>query len=263
MFSWKRAVKEDRALTRRRVVWLILVVVILLLALTGCSPQEMKPIDPNNGMWDRFFVYPLKLMMDLSAQVLFGSYGLAILAVTIIIRLLLLPLMMKQLRSMRMMQALQPEMQKIREKYKNDPQKMQEETMKLFQKHNVNPLSGCLPALIQMPILIAFYYAIMRSEEVRTHTFLWMNLGAPDPYYIMPVLAAMTTYLQSKVMGTTNNNPQAQLFLIIMPAMILFIAITLPSALSLYWVFSNLFTIVQTLVLKWTGYLQPQEGAAK
>jgi membrane protein insertase, YidC/Oxa1 family, C-terminal domain len=111
--------------------------------------------------------------------------------------------------------------------------------------------------------LIAFYYAIMRSEEVRTHSFLWMNLGAPDPYYLMPVLAAVTTYLQSKVMGTTNNNPQAQLFLFIMPAMILFIAITLPSALSLYWVFSNLFTIGQTLVLKRIGYLQPQEGTAK
>lgn len=210
------------------------------------------PIDPNTGgFWDRYFVFPLSWLLDQSAIYLGGSYGLAILATTILIRLAVLPLMIKQLKSSKAMQAVQPELQKVREKYKDNQQKIQEETMKLFQKYNVNPLAGCLPLLVQMPILIAFYQAIMRNESVRTHDFLWMALGQPDPIYLLPVLAAITTFLQTKMMGTgMPDNPQMKMMLYIMPAMILFIAVTLPSALSLYWVFGNIFTIMQTFFIK-------------
>ncbi len=96
------------------------------------------------------------------------------------------------------MQELQPELKKIKDKYKDDAKKQQEETMKLFQKEGVNPLAGCFPILIQMPILIALYAAIMRNGHIGEHTFLWMQLGTKDPYYILPLLAAVTTYLQQK-----------------------------------------------------------------
>src|SRR5690606_26726338 len=135
-----------------------------ILLASGCTNIE-APIDPEGGIWDRYFVYPLARALDYFAKLLnpsgdvaYDHYGWAIIIVTIILRLLTLPLMIKQIKSSRMMAALQPEMQKIREKYQKDQQKMQQETMKLFQQHNVNPLAGCLPILVQMPILIAFYH---------------------------------------------------------------------------------------------------------
>src|SRR5690606_17026494 len=120
-------------------------------------------------------------------------------------RLAILPLMIKQTKNSKAMQAVQPEMQKLREKYSSKDaktqQKLQEEMMKLFQTHNVNPLAGCFPLLIQMPILIGFYQAIMRTEGIaKAGDFLWFDLGQPDPYYILPIIAAATTFLQQKIM---------------------------------------------------------------
>ena len=248
---------------KRSGVWLSLLLLVLLS--TGCSPESyMKPIDPNGGIWDRYFVFPLSWTLDTVAGWLAGSYGLSILIVTVIIRFFILPLMYKQMKSSKQLQEIQPELMKLQKKYKNNQEKLQLETMKLFQKHNVNPLMGCLPILIQMPILIAFYHAIMRNSEMREHSFLGMNLGAPDPLYVLPALAALTTYFQTlvsrKMMPTqsalTPQMEQQQQMLkmmsVILPAMILFIAITLPSALSLYWVYSNVFSILQTVLLyKW------------
>ena len=244
---------------------MVLSVLFFILILAGCGTDYLTnppPINPETGgFWDRYFVFPLSWLLDQSSLFLGGNYGLGILATTIIIRLAVLPLMVKQLKSSKAMQAIQPELQKVKEKYKDNQQKIQEETMKLFQKNNVNPLAGCLPLLVQMPILIAFYQAIMRNESVRTHDFLWMALGQPDPLYILPILAAITTFLQTKLMGTgMPQNPQMQMMLYIMPAMILFIAVTLPSALSLYWVFGNIFTIIQTFFIKGNPIVPAQEG---
>ncbi|UFJ40449.1 membrane protein insertase YidC [Brevibacillus humidisoli] len=239
----------------------------LMLLLSGCNVTNPPPIsEESEGFWDQFFVWPLYWLIRESSLLLGDNYGLGILVATIIIRLIVLPLMIKQIKSSKKMQELQPEMQKIREKYKNDPQKAQQETMMLFQKHNINPLAGCLPLLVQMPILIAFYHAIIRAPEIKDHNFLWMALGQPDPYYILPILAAITTYLQSKVMGAVmQNNPQMQMMYVLMPIMILAIAVTLPSALSLYWVYGNLFTIVQTYFLYRDKNTQssPKGGTAK
>nr|WP_054951689.1 membrane protein insertase YidC [Numidum massiliense] len=231
--------------------------------MAGCSTADLqkKEIDPNNGFWDRFFVYPLNLALEWFAKLLFNIYGLSILVVTIILRLLILPLTVKQLKSSKAMQAIQPEMKKIQEKYRNNQQKMQEETMKLMQKHNVNPLAGCLPLLVQMPILIAFYQAIMRNAHISEASFLWLQLGSPDPYYILPVVAGITTYLQQKLI-TVNTNPQMKAMLTIMPLFIVFVAINLPSALALYWVYGNLFTMVQSYFLR-DMYNGRKEGAVK
>ncbi|GGE06103.1 membrane protein insertase MisCA [Marinithermofilum abyssi] len=234
----------------------------LLLLLSGCSPNQAdyQPVNPHGGIWDRFFVYPLTKLLDYTYDVL-GSYGLAILVATILVRLLVLPLTLKQMKSSKEMQALQPELNKMREKYRNNQQKLQEETMKLFQKHNVNPLAGCLPILIQLPILLAFYQAIMRDQEIKASTFLWLQLGQHDPYLILPILAAVTTYLQSVVMGMSDN-PQARVFMFIMPVMIFVLALSFPAALSLYWVYSNLFTMVQYYFLG-DKYKTKREGATR
>jgi YidC/Oxa1 family membrane protein insertase len=160
--------------------------------------------------------------------------------------------MIQQTRSSKAMQAVQPEIQKLREKYKskdaNTQQKLQQETMALFQKNGVNPLAGCLPLLIQMPILLGFYHAIMRTGEIANHNFLWFDLGNPDPFYILPLVAGLTTFLQQKIMmgGMDNPNPQMKMLLYIMPVMIVVFAINFPAALSLYWVIGNIFMIVQT-----------------
>lgn len=253
----------------RRILRLILLGGLLVL-LAGCNVTDPPPINEKpQGFWDQFFVWPLYWLIRESSVLLGDNYGLGILVATIIIRLIILPLMVKQIKSAKKMQELQPEMLKIREKYKNDPQRAQQETMLLLQKHNVNPLAGCLPILVQMPILIAFYHAIIRAPEIKSHSFLWMELGQPDPYYILPILAALTTYLQSKVMGSAmQNSPQMQqmqMMYILMPIMILAIAVTLPSALSLYWVYGNLFSIVQTYFLYRDTNKQssPKGGTAK
>ncbi|MFC8684874.1 membrane protein insertase YidC [Brevibacillus porteri] len=245
----------------------IFMLTMLVLVLSGCNPQAAAPIGPDaTGIWDKYLVYPLSWLIKESALILGNNYGLGILIATIIIRIIVLPLMVKQIKSSKKMQEIQPEMQKIREKHKNDPQKAQAETMALFQKSGVNPLAGCLPMLVQMPILIAFYHAIIRTTEINSQTFLWLTLGEKDPYYILPIVAAITTYLQSKMMGqATQGNPQMQMMIIMMPLMILAIAVTLPSALSLYWVYGNLFTIVQTYFLyRDKGNMPtPKGGASK
>ncbi|NTZ16039.1 membrane protein insertase YidC [Paenibacillus sp. JMULE4] len=246
-------------MTRRLLKYIPLLFVFLLLA--GCSPAN-APIDRENSFWDKWFVGPLSDGLDWFAHMLWGSYGLSILVVTIIIRFIILPLTLKQYRSSKRMQELQPELKKIKDKYKDDAKKQQEETMKLFQKEGVNPLAGCFPILIQMPILIALYAAIMRNGHIGDHTFLWMQLGTKDPYYILPLLAAVTTYLQQKMMSS-QTPPQMQSLMIIFPVLIFVMAMNFASALPLYWVYSNIFTIVQTYFIYKPGKAQPAVATAE
>lgn len=234
---------------------LALILIAVVFISTGCAADPNTPVDPNNGIWDKFFVYPLTLTLDFFGD-LFNNYGLAIIFATILVRLLVLPLMIKQIKSSKAMQDLQPEIKEIKEKYKDNSQKVNEETMKLFQKHNVNPLSGCLPIFIQMPILIAFYHAIMRNQFIQDSTFLWLDLGSKDPFYILPVLAAITTYYSTKTMSaaTTAATPQAaqqqKIMLYLMPAMIFFFSLQFASALTIYWITGNLFTIAQNKLIR-------------
>lgn len=235
--------------SKKRFILLLLLAVVVLLA--GCSPIEntTSTADLKEGnFFKRYLVYPLSLSLDKIADVLGGQYGLSILIVTIVIRFLVLPLNLKQYRSTKAMQKLQPELEKIKKKYKDDTKKQQEETMKLFQQHNVNPLAGCFPLLVQMPILFALYYAIIGNPIIREHTFLWMKLGEADPYYILPILAALTTYIQQKVMSAyqSNMNKQMQTIMLIFPVLIFVMSMQFPAALPLYWVYSNVFTIIQT-----------------
>ncbi|KSU81675.1 MULTISPECIES: YidC family membrane integrase SpoIIIJ [Fictibacillus] len=224
----------------------------LMLLLSGCSSVKTPITSESTGVWNEYVVYPLSWVITQFAEMMGNNYGLSIVVVTILIRLALLPLMIKQTRSSKAMQDIQPELQKLREKYSSKDattqQKLQQETMQLFQSQGVNPLAGCLPLVIQMPILLGFYHAIMRTQEIKNHSFLWFDLGNPDPVYALPIIAGITTFLQQKIMmgGTNNPNPQMKMLLYIMPVMIVVFAINFPAALSLYWVIGNMFMIVQT-----------------
>lgn len=235
---------------------LIVGVLSLFVLLAGCS-QINQPITPESkGVWNQYIIYPLSLLIKQTAHLLGGSYGLSIIVVTILVRLIILPLMIKQTRSSKAMQALQPELAALRKKYSSKDQKtqqkLQQETMTLFQKNGVNPMAGCLPLIIQMPILVGFYHAISRTPEIAKAPFLWLDLGKADPYFILPILAAVTTFIQQKIMmaGTEKQNPQMAMMVWIMPIMILFMAFKFPSALSLYWVVGNIFMIGQTYFIK-------------
>jgi YidC/Oxa1 family membrane protein insertase len=228
----------------------------LFLLLAGCS-QIKQPITANStGFWNQYIVYPLSWVITKVAELLGGSFGLSIIVVTILIRLIILPLMIKQMRSSKAMQALQPELAELKKKYSSKDQKtqqkLQQETMALFQKHGVNPMAGCFPLIIQMPILIGFYHAISRTKAIAAHSFLWFDLGKADPYFILPILAAVTTFIQQKIMmaGTDKQNPQMAMMTWMMPIMIFFFAFKYPAALSLYWVVGNIFMIVQSYFIK-------------
>ncbi|RAK20573.1 YidC/Oxa1 family membrane protein insertase [Anoxybacillus vitaminiphilus] len=253
----------------KRRIWLAFLLVALLAFMSGCT-QINEPITPESkGFWNQYIVYPLSWLITYFANLFNANYGLAIIIVTVLIRLVILPLMIQQTRNSKAMQALQPELQKLREKYSSKDmqtqQKLQQETMLLFQKHGVNPLAGCFPLLIQMPILIGFYHAIMRTEEIANHNFLWFDLGDKDPYYILPLIAGVTTFIQQKMImaGTEQQNPQMAMMLWMMPIMIVIFAINFPAALSLYWVVGNIFMIIQTYFIKGPDIKTANSGGAK
>lgn len=181
-----------------------------------------------------------------------GSAGLAIILLTIGIRLALYPLTKKQAESMAAMKELQPKLKEIQEKYKDKPQEYQKRVMQLYQEKGVNPLGGCFPLLIQFPFLIALFQVLNNYtfEGADPHFIIW-ELNQPDPFYILPLLSAATTYVQIS-MTTADQSQKAMT--IIMPIFIGWISINFPSGLVLYWVVSNLFSIVQQyFLMKDTG----------
>lgn len=232
----------------------------LALFLAGCMEIDEPITSESEGIWNTIFVYPLSWIIIKIAEIFNNSYGLSIIIVTIIIRLLILPLSIKQIKSSKAMQEIQPKLQEIQKKYsskdQSTQQKLQQETMELFQKNGVNPLAGCLPIFIQMPILIAMFHAIRRTTEISQYNFLWFELGSPD--FILPFLVAGFTFLQQKIMMSTQNrsgaqNPQLQMqmnmMLYMMPIMIGVMTFFFPAALGLYWMTGNIFMIFQTLLI--------------
>ena len=183
----------------------------------------------------------------------FPSYALAIILISILLKLLLYPLMQKQMKSTMNMQEVQPKLEYVQKKYKNNPEKMNEEVMKLYKEYDINPMAGCLPLLIQMPILIGLFMALRQYNfnPIEHAQFFWVpNLGLADPLHILPVLVALTMYAQQKVtMSATGGNEQtAQMMktmLYMMPAMMLFVCWSMPAGLCLYWAFFSVLSIIQ------------------
>lgn len=180
-----------------------------------------------------------------------NSYGWAIIIVTLAIRLVLMPLTIKQTKSMNMLKEVQPLINEINEKYKSNPQEMQAKTLKLYQDYKINPLGGCLPMLVQLPILWSFYRVLNGLQAGAAAQFFYLDLTIPDPYYILPVLATVTQYFQMKSTATDSSQKTMVMF---MPLMIGFISARLPAGLALYWVIGGLFSIAQQL---WIAKMYP------
>ena len=181
---------------------------------------------------------------------IFGNWGLALIAMTIIVRLVLLPFNVMSFRSAQAMQKIKPKMDKAREMYKNDPMRMNKETMAIMKENNANPVSGCLPMLLQIPIFFALWKMISTSVEIYQQPFFgWItDLSINDPYFVLPVLMGITMFLQQKMTPTTMDPMQAKI-LNFMPIIFTLFMLSLPSGLTLYNFVSSLFGVIQQYIL--------------
>lgn len=246
----------------KRLLAALALVTVFALVLSGCATQTTQkptPISHNSSnWWDAWVVYYLSQFVLWIAKVCGGSYGWAIIIFTVIIRVILLPLNAVQINSTRKMQEIQPELKALQEKYSSKDletrNKLNEETQKLYKEAGVNPYAGCLPMVIQLPVMWALYQAIWRTPELQNGKFLWMDLGKPDPYYILPILAAVFTFLSSYIatlsVPKSSQTMMTKMMSYVMAIMVGIWAIVFQSAISLYWVISNLFQVGQTLVLQ-------------
>jgi YidC/Oxa1 family membrane protein insertase len=184
-----------------------------------------------------------------------GNYGVAIILLTVVSKVLFYPLTVKSMRSMKGMQALQPQINALRNKYKSDPQRLQRETLELYRQHKVNPMGGCLPMIAQVPIFYALYLALSVSVELQNAAFLcfgrvfgvdvWIcDLASHDPTYVLPLLMGVSMFVQQKMTPTTGDPRQAKMMLV-MPFIFTFMFFNLPSGLVLYWTVSNVLQILQ------------------
>ena len=180
---------------------------------------------------------------------LIPNWGMAIILLTLVIRTLTFPLQYKSFKSMKKMQNVQPELNKLKEKFKDDPQRMQKETMDLFKREGANPLGGCLPLLLQMPIFFAFYRVLYAAVELVDAPFYgWIiDLSVKDPFYVLPVLMALSMFLQQKMTPTTSVDPTQQKIMMFMPLIFGLIMKDLPSGLVLYIFVSTIFGITQQM----------------
>ena len=221
------------------------------------------------GIFGSIFA-PIEYLLSTVLNVLYSlleivgvpNYGWAIVLLTILIKILLYPLTKKQIESSKAMQRIQPQMKKIQEKHKDNPQLMQKKMLELYQKEGANPMSGCLPMLAQMPILMGMYYTLYNFNYGNADpSFLWVsNLSATDPTYILPFLSAATTFLMQKTMSSSNAevNQQMRIMMMIMPIFIGWISLNFPAGLVLYWVVNNLVQIAQQL---WMNRKDDKEAA--
>ena len=174
-----------------------------------------------------------------------GNFGVSIIIVTILIKIMLLPLTLKQDKSMKEMKKIQPELEKLKEKYANDKQMLNIKTMELYKEHKVNPLGGCLPLLLQLPILFALFGVLRNGIIPKDSSFLWLKLSVPDPFYVLPVLNGAVSFFQQKLMGSADSNPQMKNMMYIFPIMMIMFSVKMPSGLQLYWLTSSILAVVQ------------------
>ena len=220
----------------------------------GKIPGITQTIDYG---WFWFFAQPMLWMINW-LYALVGNYGIAIILMTLILRLFIWPLTRKSYVSTMMMQKMQPELQRIQKLYANDKARLQMEMMKVYQTHKTSPMSGCLPMLIQIPIFFALYKALLISVPMRSAHFLWISdLAAMDPYFILPILMGLTMWLQQYLQTpakTTGNDAMASTQRVMkwMPILFTVMFAWMPAGLVLYWTVSNLFGILQMYIIKKT-----------
>lgn len=217
-------------------------------------------------MEENLKMFRIKLLEDIVVFLLkeinkvVGNYGIAIIIITIMMRIVVFPLTLKQEKSMKKMRELQPELDKIKDRYKDDPKMLQEETAKIYKENNVNPLGGCLPILIQLPVFVALYYAFSGNTIPGDATFLWFNLKQPDKMFTMgnfafnllPILNTAVTFIQQKItMSATKNDKSSQMSdsmnttMMTLPLIMLFVFYNMPSGVTLYYLVSGVLSLVQ------------------
>ena len=182
---------------------------------------------------------------------LIPNYGVAIIIVTILMRLLTFPLQYKSFKSMKKMQEVQPELAKIKERYKEDPQRMQKETMALFKKAGANPIGGCLPMILQMPIFFAFYRVLYNAVELVDAPFiLWIHdLSSKDPYYVLPILMAAAMFFHQKLTPSTTVDPTQKKIMMFMPVIFALFMKDFPAGLTLYIFVSTMVAMLQQVLV--------------
>lgn len=231
---------------------LLLMLTVLSVFLAGCSEFNQPIYETSEGFWNKYIVWPI-VSLIVTFKDLLGTYGLGIIAVTIIIRLVLLPLMIKQAQNSKRMQQMQPLLNGLKEKYKSKDavtqQKYREEMQKMMTEQKINPAAGCLPVLIQMPIIIGLYHAISRmnaTPEISIGKFLWFELATPS--ITLAIVAGLMQFIVLRT-GPAMDNPQMKVMMYIMPFMIIIFGTFLPAALALYWVIGNIISVIQNIFI--------------
>ncbi|USS84633.1 membrane protein insertase YidC [Fructilactobacillus myrtifloralis] len=231
-----------------------LLVASLGLMLTACSNAPVN--SHSTGIWDGLIVYNFSRAIIWLSKAFDNNYGIGIILFTIVIRILILPLMVYQTKNMKEMNELQPQLKALQKKYSSRDtetmMKLQAAQKELYKENGVHPFASMLPLIVQLPIIFALYQAIWRTPALKTGHFLWLQLGSRDPYFILPILAAVFTFLSSwlAMKSQPETNGTTMIMTVVMPLVIFFTALNVPSALSLYWVVTNAFQVVQTLILQ-------------
>lgn len=218
------------------------------------SIDSLKAVDPDLAQivdlgFFGFIATPLLYVMKACHSVV-GNWGFAIILLTLLVRLCVLPFNVMSFRSMKAMQKVQPVIQALREKYKEDPMRLNQEMMATMKAHGANPIGGCLPMLLQIPIFFALYRVISTSVELYNSPFvLWItDLSAHDKYYVLPILMAVFMYIQQKITPSTMDPTQAKI-MTFLPVIFSLFMLQLPSGLTLYMVVSTLFGIIQQYII--------------
>ncbi|HEM3072102.1 membrane protein insertase YidC [Streptococcus suis] len=233
---------------KKKVKWAgLLVASLIVLTACGTGPVTSQSTDA----WDRLIYWFASIIQFLSIN---GQIGIGIILFTILIRTLLLPLFQIQMNSSRKMQELQPQLKKLQAEYPGTDmesrQQLYEATQALYKENGVSMRASMIPLFIQMPILLALFQALTRVEALKVGHFLWLNLGESDPFFILPILAAVFTFLSSWLTNKSaiEKNMAMTIMTYVMPVVIFFFAVAAASGVALYWTVSNAYQVAQTLV---------------
>ncbi len=222
------------------------------LARVGADFDDVNPYGwPGFRTIIRIFAVPVRYLLVWMHEHLHLTYGLVLVVFGILVRIVLWPLNQKAMRANMKLQEVQPLMKDIQDRYKNDPQRMQQEVFKLYKEYKVNPLGGCWPMLLPMPVLFALFFVFQNAIELRGTAFMWIpDLSRPDPLYVIPILMGASMYVLTKVgqMGM-EPNPQAKMMLYMMPLMMTGMFLFFPSGFNLYYTISNIASIPQQWLL--------------
>ena len=214
--------------------------------------NELEEANPYGYRWMRVVVRPVvaivMTILNFLHRNLNVGYGWVLIIFGVMMRVLLFPLNQKAMRAQMRNMAVQPLLQEIQKKYKDQPEKLQKEMMKLYKDHGFNPLAGCLPMLLPWPVLITLFFVFQNTIQLRGESFLWLpNLAAADPIYVLPVLLGVSMFLMQwiSMRSMPEANPQMKMMLWMMPIMMTFIFMNFASGLNLYYVTANLATLPQ------------------